>query len=357
VTGHVTGHIRQFSHFRPQDYSVKKRSRLTIRDVAAKAGVSHQTVSRVINAEVFVAPDTKAKVEAAIAKLGYQPNAIARSLAKGRTRTLACIAPNLTDYTFACIIEGAEAECRQHGYFLISTSASDADTFAALINALVPSRRIEGLLIINPYIDERVTSLPKNFPAVFIGGMARPGDDADSVALDDEGAARSAVQHLIELGHTRIAMITGPAIEDCVQDRIVGYRSALQAAKIKIDAKLIVEGDWSASSGHKAIMQLAQRKQLPTAIFAQNDRMALGALRAARDLGLSVPAQLAVIGLDDMPLASYFDPPLTTMRQDMFGIGRAAAQLLVRAVEHPQPTRQRLRLSAELVVRQSTQHP
>lgn len=329
-------------------------TRLTIRDVAKHAGVSHQTVSRVINGDALVTPETRAKVDAAIAELGYQPNAIARSLAAGRSKTLACLAPNLTDYTFARIIEGAEAECRQHGFFLISSSAPDEATFAALINELAPSRRIEGVLVINPYIDNRTHSLPKNFPVVFVGGHPRDGLDVDAVTLDDEGAARSAVQHLIGLGHKHIAMITGPLIEDCTQDRITGYRAALKKAKIKVDASAIVEGDWSASSAHQALLHLMQSQQPPTAIFAQNDRMALGALRAARDLGLSVPEQLAVIGLDDMPLASYFDPPLTTMRQDMFGIGRTAAQLLVRAVEQPHVQHQQLRAPAELIVRQST---
>lgn len=331
-----------------------KRARLTIRDVARQAGVSHQTVSRVSNADATVTPETRAKVEAAIAKLGYQPNAIARSLAQGRTRTLACVAPNLTDYTFACIIEGAEVESRQQGYFLISSSAPDEATFAALINELVPSHRIEGVLIINPYVDNRVAALPKNFPTVFVGGQARADTDVDSVALDDEAAARAATNHLIELGHRRIAMITGPVIEDCTRERIIGYHAALMAAGLPIDASLTVAGDWSASSGHAAFASLVDRAAPPTAIFAQNDRMALGALRAARDRGLHVPDQIAVIGLDDMPLASYFDPPLTTMHQDMFAIGRTAAQLLVRAVDHPQAKRQRLRLPAQLLVRQST---
>lgn len=331
-------------------------SRTTIRDVAKQAGVSHQTVSRVINGDRTVAPGTKAKVDRAIAQLGYQPNAIARSLAKGRTRTLGCIAPNLTDYTFARIIEGAEAECRQQGYFLISSSAPDETTFAALINELVPSRRIEGVMLINPYVDDRVAVLPKNFPTVFVGGQAREGVDIDSVALDDEAAARAATQHLIELGHRCIAMITGPIVEDCTRDRITGYQSALRLAGLPLDVSLTIAGDWSASSGHAAVGQLLDRAAPPTAIFAQNDRMALGALRAARDRGLSVPDQIAVIGIDDMPLSSYFDPPLTTMHQDMFAIGRTAAQLLVRAVEQPQAARRQVRLQAELLVRQSTCH-
>jgi LacI family transcriptional regulator, repressor for deo operon, udp, cdd, tsx, nupC, and nupG len=329
-------------------------ARLTIRDVAKRAGVSHQTVSRVINGDPLVTPETRAKVEAAIAELGYQPNALARSLAAGHSKTLACLAPNLTDYTFAAIIEGAEAECRQHGFFLISSSAPDETAFTALINELAHSRRIEGMLVINPYIDNRTQQLPKNFPVVFVGGHPRDGLDVDAITLDDEGAARSAVQHLIGLGHNRIAMITGPLIEDCTQDRITGYRAALKKAKIKIDPALIIEGDWAASSAHQALLGWMKLQHPPTAIFAQNDRMALGALRAARDLGLRVPEQLAVIGLDDMPLASYFDPPLTTMRQDMFGIGRTAAQLLVRAVEQPQVKHQQLRAPAELVIRQST---
>ncbi len=331
-------------------------TRLTIRDVAKRAGVSHQTVSRVINGDPLVTPETRAKVDTAIAELGYQPNAIARSLAAGHSHTLACIAPNLTDYTFACIIEGAEAECRQHGFFLISSSAPDEATFAALINELAPSRRIEGVMIINPYVDDRVAFLPKNFPTVFVGGQPHEGTDLDSVALDDEAAARTATRHLIELGHRHIAMITGPVIEDCTRERITGYQSALMSAGLPIDAGLTVSGDWSASSGHAAFAQLFDRAAPPTAIFAQNDRMALGALRAARDRGLNVPDQIAVIGLDDMPLASYFDPPLTTMHQDMFAIGRTAAQLLVGAVDHPQAKRQHLRLQAELLVRQSTCH-
>jgi LacI family repressor for deo operon, udp, cdd, tsx, nupC, and nupG len=333
---------------------VKKRTRLTIRDVAKRAGVSHQTVSRVINADAMVTPETRSKVEAAIAELGYQPNAIARSLARGRTRTLACISPNLTDYTFARIIEGAETELRQQGYFLISSSAPDEAAFAALINELVPSRRIEGVMVINPYVDDRVASLPKDFPTVFVGGQAREGIDIDSVALDDEAAARTATSHLIELGHCRIAMITGPLIEDCTRDRIIGYQSALMSAGLPVDAELTIEGDWSATTGHAAFVQLFDRVAPPTAIFAQNDRMALGALRAARDHGLNVPDQVAVIGLDDMPLASYFDPPLTTMHQDMFAIGRTAAQLLVRAVDQPNAVRQQVRLKAELLIRQST---
>lgn len=329
------------------------RTRPTIRDVAKLAKVSHQTVSRVINGRADVTAETRAKVEAAIAKLGYRPSAIARSMAHGRTHTLACLAPNLTDFTFASIIEGAETEARQHGYFLLSSSAHDEATFKALVEQLVSHQRADGLLIINPYSDQRHTLLPQNFPTVFVGARPR-NEPVDSVALDDEGAARAATQHLLQLGHRRIAVITGPIVEDCTQDRMAGYRAAMEAAHVTPEPGLILEGDWSASSGYMALKKLADSQLLPTAIFAQNDRMAIGAMRAARDLDLAVPEQLAVIGIDDMPLASYFDPPLTTMRQDMFGIGREAARLLVRTLEQPVTTFQHLRLPAELIIRRST---
>lgn len=329
------------------------QSRATIRDVAALAGVSHQTVSRVINDDERVRPVTRQRVEAAITELDYRPNAIARFMATGSTRTFTCLAPNLTDYTFARIIEGAEQEARRHGYYLFSASAADAHTFATLVDQLVTSGRTEGLLVINPYADERHRHLPADVATVFVG--ARPREEAvDSVALDDEGAAIAAIRHLLALGHQRIATICGPMREDCSQDRLAGYQAALAAAGLPADPDLIVEGDWSATAGHEAFIRLMGLSTPPTAIFAQNDRMAIGVLRAAREIGLHVPADLAVIGVDDMPLASYFEPSLTTMRQDLVAIGCEAARLLICAVENPGAERQHLRLPAELIVREST---
>ena len=207
--------------------------------------------------------------------------------------------------------------------------------------------------MINPYADGRHRCLPDNVPSVFVG--ARPREEAvDSVALDDEGAAIAATQHLLALGHRRIATICGPMREDCSQDRLAGYQAVLAAAGLPFDADLIAEGDWSATSGHEAFARLMRQPSPPSAIFAQNDRMAVGVLRAAREAGLDVPGQLAVVGFDDMPLASYFDPSLTTMRQDLVAIGCQAAQLLIRAVENPSAERQHLRLPAELIVREST---
>jgi DNA-binding LacI/PurR family transcriptional regulator len=328
-------------------------SRITIRDVAAAAGVSHQTVSRVINGNDRVLPATQSRVEDAIARLGYRPNAIARSMARGRSGMLACIAPNLTDYTFASLINGAEIEARHHGYFLLSASAPDEETFAALMGELLASRRAEAVMVINPFADSRYTHLPPDFPVVFAG--ARPREEAaHSVALDDEAAAMAATRHLIAAGHRQIGIVTGPLSEDCSQDRLAGYESALHAAGIPSPADWRVEGDWSARSGYAALVAMAGSGPLPGAIFAQNDLMAAGILRAATDLGLTIPDQLSVIGVDDIPMAAYLQPPLTTVRQDFLQIGREAARLLIHALEEPHAPRRHLRLSAELIVRHST---
>jgi len=332
---------------------VSNRPRITIRNVAARAGVSHQTVSRVINNNERVSRETRMKVETAISELGYHPNAIARDMALDHPHAFACLSPNLTDFTLASIIEGAAAEALQYGYYLISASAPDDKTFSSLIDQLISTRRTAGLIVLNPYADGRHASIPDNVPAVFVG--ARPREEAiDSVALDDEAAGRSATQYLIDLGHRRIAHLTGPLEEDCSQDRQTGYQLALQAAGLQVDPALIIEGDWSATAGYNAVRQWTKDHVPFTALFAQDDRMAVGAMRALREAGKRVPEDISVIGFDDMPLASYFDPPLTTMHQDMFGIGREAARLLVQAVKGPHTQPRHLKLPAELVVRQST---
>jgi DNA-binding LacI/PurR family transcriptional regulator len=328
-------------------------SHVTIRDVAARAGVSHQTVSRVINRSERVNPETREKVETAIAELDYRPNATARFLNTGYTHPLACLSPNITDFTFASIIEGAETEARQQGYFFISSSAPNETGFSLLVEELVNSRRTDGMMVINPYIDDRSSLFPGDTPTVLLGARPR-SEEFDTVCLNDEEAGRTATQHLVDLGHHQIAHITGPMREDCSQDRCSGYREVLWKAGITPNPALLLEGDWSATSGYQVVKRLLQNGIHFTALFAQNDRMAVGAIRALREAGKNVPQDVSVVGFDDMPLASYFDPPLTTMRQDTVEMGRQAARLLIESVDKPQSIRRHVYLSAELVVRGST---
>lgn len=339
-----------------REAQIMKNDRITIRDVAARAGVSHQTVSRVINNSERVQEKTRKKVEAAIKELGYQPNAIARYMAKGRTKTLACFSPNLTDYTYARIIEGAEFEARQAGYFLMTASAPNTETFSTLVEQLVASRRTEGLLMINPYVDDRYNQLPQDSPVVYVGARSSQStiNSMDSVFLDDEEAGQIATQHLLGLGHRDVALITGPMVEDCSIDRLAGYETVLHSAGIEFDPSLVKEGDWSASTGYDAVIELLAKNVKFSAIFAQNDRMAVGAIKALKEAGRQIPDDVSVVGFDDMPLASYYDTPLTTIRQDTFRMGQEAAKLLIRAIETPEKPHRHLSMPVELVLRKST---
>ena len=327
-----------------------------MRDVAALAKVSHQTVSRVINGDSHVTPETQGKVESAIQHLGYLPNAIARSMAQGKSCMLASISPNLVDFTFASNQEGAEFEARQSGYFLVTSSAPTEKDFEALVEELIGHRRVDGIVVFNPYLDHRHTLLPRDIPLVYCGGRARD-DIRYSVYLDNKTGAETATNHLLELGHTRIGEITGPLVEDCAQDRHQGFSSAL--SRFKLDGKLLqsAEGDWSATSGYQIFQTWLANGELPTAIFAHNDRMAIGVISAARDAGIRVPEQVSVIGFDDMPLASYFDPPLTTIKQDTFMLGREAVKLLLEIIKNPDLPPQHICFPCEIVHRKSTAKP
>lgn len=327
--------------------------RPTIRDVAQLAGVSHQTVSRVINEYEKINPDTRKKVKNAIEILGYHPSAIARSMSYGGTRTFACISPNLTDYTFASMIEGAESYAREHGYFLISATAPDAISFTILVEQLVNSRRTEGLIVINPFADDRHNHLPKDVPVVFMGASPRSKGLA-SVALDDVQGGYLATKHLISLGHRNIALFSGPLEEDCTQDRLRGYRRAFEEANLELNPSLQFAGDWSATSGQAGVNELHQKSTQFSAIFAQNDRMAVGAIHQLQMEGVHVPDDVSVVGFDDMPLASYFNPPLTTIRQDILAIGSEAARLLLAAKKYQNAEIQQILFTPELVIRNST---
>jgi DNA-binding LacI/PurR family transcriptional regulator len=327
--------------------------RPTIRDVAQLAGVSHQTVSRVINQYDRINPETRKKVDDAIEVLGYHPSAIARSMSYGGTRTFACISPNLTDYTFASMIEGAETYAREHGYFLISATAPDASSFQNLVEQLVQSRRTEGLLVINPYADKRYLYLPKDVPVVLLGARPRTKGLA-SVALDDKQGGYLATKHLLSLGHKQIALISGPLEEDCVQDRINGYKKALDEAGLPIDKELIYSGDWSATSGQVGVENLIKQGTYFSAIFAQNDRMATGAIHFMQKIDWRIPEDVSIVGFDDMPLSSYFNPSITTIRQDVPILGHNAVRLLINKIEYPGEEIQQLLYTPELVVRNST---
>lgn len=331
------------------------KSRPTIKDVAKQAGVSRQTVSRVINNKDGVSDATRRRVQKVVEKLGYQPNAAARSMAVGHTHTLGCISPDLTNYIFASIIESAQTEARRLGFFTLTGSAQKETDFEPLLNEMI-YRRVDGLLILNPHDDNRYQYLQpliqKGMPVVYIKNTPN-GAPVSSVSCDDENGGYKATQYLIELGHTSIATIPGPKNEECTPDRLAGYHKALTESGLEWDEILIIYSDWTAKGGGRATQTLLESGIPFSAIFAQNDRMAMGSIRALREAGLSVPEDISVIGYDDIPLSSYYDPALTTLRQPMDVFGQKAAQLLIKSIQDSAHLPVQVLIEAHLIERES----
>jgi len=333
-----------------------KRKKTTIEDVAALAGVSRQTVSRVVNDRDLVADETRARVLAAIEELDYRPNASARSLASRRTYVLGIVTADFSDYTHACIIEGAEAEAQSQGYLFFVSSAEHGPDGEPLHSPLLSQRQSEGLLIVYHGSDHDTYAIfediPHDLPVVTIG-YAENREGVATVSITNARGARQATSHLLSLGHRRIAHITGPPKMHESISRWLAYTQTLREAEIVPDDRLIAEGDWSSASGYRATIELIERGVDFTAIFVQNDRMAMGVLQALRERGLRVPEDMAVVGFDDIPSARYFSPPLTTIHHPFRELGRTGTRLLIELVNgRPAPT-ERVRLGTSLVVRHS----
>jgi len=313
-----------------------EKSRVTLHDVADLAGVSHQTVSRVINKSTGVRPETRERVEAAILELGYRPNAIARSMVQGNTRTLGCITPNLTDPVFTRIIESAQAEARRLGFFILIGSATDVDEVEPLLDELL-NRCVDGLIVLNARDDERYKLLEPlsqgGSPIIYIKNT--PVDEpVSSVHCDDMEGGYLATKHLLDLGHEKIAIILGLQNEQCTGERLQGYKKALKEVGFSADNNLILEGNWSSQSGSDAASKLLEDPNQFSAIFALNDRMAAGAIRTLREAGYNVPEDYSIVGYDNGPLASLIDPPLTTVEQPLEEFGKQAARILIQNIEN-----------------------
>jgi LacI family transcriptional regulator len=328
----------------------------TIRDVAESAGVSYATVSHVINNTRLVSPETRQRVLAAMDALNYRPNALARSLRQGKTHTLGLVLPDSANPFFAEISRSIEDEAFKKGYsvFLCNT---ELDTQRELFYVDVLSKKqVDGIIFVaaGDQADSLDFLVQRNMPVVMIDRSV-PNVEVDAVLTDNQLGGFLATRHLIELGHRRIACIAGPSSITPSAERIIGYRRALEEAGLSYDESLIMRGDYHAQSGMEITHALLKMSPRPTAIFALNDLMALGALRAAAEAGCSVPGDLAVVGYDDLEIAHFTNPPLTTIAQPKKEIGVQAVNLLVdRMIRRNNPP-SRLLLPPELIVRRSTQ--
>jgi len=353
LTGALTGALT----FRVEkDERMPLKKAVTISHVAQEAGVSTQTVSRVLNKRPDVAPGTRQRVQEVIKQLGYQPSAIARSLASNRTRILGLITSDFSDYFFTQVIAGAEVEARKHDYFFMLGSTERNPQDEPEYIRLLAERHVGGILFARPSTEpdsRQVAELLHSGIPVVTTAYHLPDETLTVVDVDNVDGAQQATRCLLGQGHRQVAMITGPASWRSVNDRTRGYTIALEAAGVTLDPNLIVQGDWSYQSGYRAMQELVARKVSFSAVFAQNDQMAIGAIRALREAGRRVPQDVAVVGYDDIPVAEYVDPPLTTVRQPMREVGEVATRLLIQAIEDPGAVQGEILLKAELIRRGS----
>lgn len=335
----------------------------TIYDVAKQAGVSTATVSKVLSNTPYVSDRTRAKVLAAVEELRYVPNLAAQGLSKARTFILALVIPYTSDYTFSDphlleLIRGidAEASTRNHSLLLSTSGRQEARDSSLQHRPPLRGGYVDGaILIAASMLGARSEELAlTSLPCVSVGYHSACGN-GNSVHADDLQGAQAATRHLLSLGHRHIGVITAEPLITALNRRLEGHRAALQEAGIQLDPSLLVCGDFSVASGYRAARELLDRKPSPSAIFAFNDRMAMGAIRYLREVGLSVPDDLAVVGFDDIPAASFFDPPLTTVRQPAEEMGATAARMVIDLIENKIDCWPDTILPTELVIRGSSE--
>ena len=333
-----------------------ERKRLDIRDVARHAGVSIATVSRTINAVPTVDRELAARVQRAIQELNYFPNTQARSLVSGRSRLLGLLISEITNPFFPELIKGFEDSAIEHNYeLLIGSTNYDTRRMEACIRRMV-ERNVEGVAVMTfgiegPLLDELVA---RNIPMVFVD-MPVHGGRAEAMLVDYDTGIAEALAHLADLGHSEIAFITGPMIQRSCQLREEAYLKGMAAAGLPVQKRLVLTGDHTLLGGTSAAERLLQIHPRPTAVLCSNDMMAIGVLRHLAAEGVRVPADISVVGFDDIQLASYVYPPLTSVRMSRNDLARGAFAVLRAYIEQPEtPGRQQLRIPTRLIVRESS---
>jgi DNA-binding LacI/PurR family transcriptional regulator len=325
-----------------------------IRDVARLAGVSYQTVSRVLNDSPSIKPSTRQRVLDVIEEIGYRPNQAARALVTSRSRTIGVLTTGSAHYGPTMSALAIENAARQAGYLVTSTglASQDAESITDSLNHLM-AQAVEGLVVIAPHarVFEAISRLHLTIPVVTLDSAAR--DHARSLSVDQITGARLAARHLISLGHRDILHLAGPQDWIEAEARMTGFLEEVGSAGLRTLPPIL--GDWTADFGYRAGRQLLRLRDF-TAVFAANDHMALGVVHAIRDAGLDVPGDISVIGFDDVPESQHFWPPLSTVRQDFVELGRRALALLMselRGEESPGNGQ----IEPELIVRSSTAPP
>lgn len=335
-----------------------RQHRVTIREIAQMTGVSMQTVSRVINKRPDVSPSTRIAVERAIAAVGFQPNAVARSLVQRRSQTLGVIATGLKLFGVAQTLNGITEASQESGYalLLMELASEDIEGVTPAIDFLV-SHRVEGMIIFaapeigaNVAATSAMSGVPRP-PIVLL--KAEPSTDFSTISVDNRGGGMMATRHLLRLGRTRIGHVSGPPTWREARDRTEGWRAAL--AEAGVEPGPIATGNWSSDSGARAFGELLARAPDLDAVFVANDQMALGVLHVAHERGIAIPDAIAVVGFDGLVEGAEFTPSLTTIGQPLRELGRLAVrELLSNITDEPPPSGVRnVTLATELIVRDS----
>ena len=328
---------------------------ITIKDVARHAQVSVTTVSHVINATRFVSAGSRERVLHAVATLNYVPSALARSLKNNRTHTVGMMIPNSSNPYFAEIIRGIEDTCFDAGFNVILCNSDDDPRKQGQYIRVLAEKQVDGLIVLSSGGDDELGAHLRNanMPQVLVDREVEHLS-ADLVEVNHESGGYLATRHLLELGHRRIGCITGPLQLSSALQRLQGHHRALAEAGVDADRGGLVEADFTSGGGFTAMQRLLALTTPPSAVFACNDLMAIGALCAASSAGLRVPQDLSVIGFDDIALAAYSSPPLTTVAQPKHQMGELAARLLLQRIAEPGRPHQREILQPQLCVRSST---
>ena len=326
----------------------------TIKDVAALAGISYTTVSHVLNKTRPVSEPVRLKVEEAIARLDYVPSAVARSLKAKSTATIGLLVANSLNPYFAELARGIEDYCERNNYCVILCNCDDdPDKQRSYLRVLL-EKRVDGLVVASAGGDAGLASgLAGVRTPMVIVDRSLEGIDADLVRIDHEQGAYLATRHLLDLGHRAIACIGGPAITSVAHMRKAGYLRALSEAGLIPNDEWMIESDFSCTGGYEAAGRLLSGDR-PSAIFACNDMMGIGVLRAAAERHIRVPEQLSVIGFDDVQMSRYVYPALTTVGQSILQLGETAAQVLLRRIATPQQAVEQLIVAPSIVLREST---
>ena len=327
---------------------------VSIKDIARIAGVSHSTVSRALHDSPLVNAQVRARIQKLARKHGYEASLAARSLVTRETKSLGCVVTSISDPFMGEVVSGVEAAASRGGYsVLLASSGANPERELQAVR-MFAQRRVDGVVSTASRVGEgyRAALAALQIPVVLVNNQ-RPGGYAHSVAIDNAGAVRCLIQHLIELGHREIAYIGDRTGGSSDRERRMAYSQALRKADLRHGPELVAYGESDAVSGARAMQTLIGLGEWPTAVLAYNDMTALGALAAIREAGLRVPEDISVAGFDDLFFAAYTRPSLTTMRQPMRAMGETAVEVLLDLLRGDKSERA-VKLPAELVVRGST---